>query len=283
MEPSDRSRAVVNVEPEAWRQYADAHSVGEYAIIDVRQVEEYREGHVPGALLIPLGELTVRAKELEAFRGRSLLFYCRSGGRSSRAAAWAAQALSLPNVMNLSGGFMNWNGVALPEFPRLQGFDLGGSIEALLNQALELEKGTHRLYELLATSFTTGPVGAVIASLAQAEMAHGRAIHGVLRELGGDVPEDFERLFEELEGNLIESGESYSEVVARARELGEYGESALLELALEIELQAYDLYSNLASRAEPGRARDSLEKLADQEKQHANAVMNAIGELIARR
>lgn len=48
---------------------------GEVTVIDVRPPEEYRAGHIPGALSIPLDELKVRLKELP--KGREVVAYCR--------------------------------------------------------------------------------------------------------------------------------------------------------------------------------------------------------------
>jgi rhodanese-related sulfurtransferase len=48
---------------------------GEVTVLDVRPVEEYRAGHVPGALSIPLGELKARIRELP--KGRDVVAYCR--------------------------------------------------------------------------------------------------------------------------------------------------------------------------------------------------------------
>src|SRR5512145_3009559 len=78
------------------QQYQAAHHESEYAIVDVRQPEEYRLGHIPGARLMPLGDLATYAEELRKIAGRTVVFYCRSGGRSSRASAWAAGELGLP-------------------------------------------------------------------------------------------------------------------------------------------------------------------------------------------
>jgi rhodanese-related sulfurtransferase/DNA-binding transcriptional ArsR family regulator len=48
---------------------------GEVTVLDVRPVEEYRAGHIPGALSIPLSELAARLKELP--RNREIVAYCR--------------------------------------------------------------------------------------------------------------------------------------------------------------------------------------------------------------
>lgn len=48
---------------------------GEVTVLDVRPPEEYRAGHIPGALSIPVGELHARLKELP--KGREVVAYCR--------------------------------------------------------------------------------------------------------------------------------------------------------------------------------------------------------------
>jgi rhodanese-related sulfurtransferase len=52
-------------------------------LLDVRTPEEFRAGHVEGALNIPLNELSARCRELE---GKPVVVYCRSGRRSAEAA-----------------------------------------------------------------------------------------------------------------------------------------------------------------------------------------------------
>ena len=79
-------------------------------IIDVRQPEEYREAHVKPSRLVPLGELSQRAGELD--RSRTLLTLCRSGRRSEIAAQQlAAQGFE---VRNIDGGIIAWIGAQLP-------------------------------------------------------------------------------------------------------------------------------------------------------------------------
>lgn len=79
-------------------------------IIDVRQPDEYREGHVEPSRLLPLGELSRKAGELD--RSRTLLTLCRSGRRSDIAAKQlAAQGFK---VRNIEGGLIAWIGAHLP-------------------------------------------------------------------------------------------------------------------------------------------------------------------------
>ncbi len=79
-------------------------------LLDVRQPEEYQAGHIEGARLIPLGELSPRLKELPP--DAEILCVCRSGSRSAR----AAQLLSSRGyrALNLSGGMLAWTGAGFP-------------------------------------------------------------------------------------------------------------------------------------------------------------------------
>jgi rhodanese-related sulfurtransferase len=79
-------------------------------LIDVRQPEEFREVHIPGAKLIPLGELERRLNELP--RNREIVVVCRSGSRSGSAARHLTQAGY--QVSNLRGGMIAWIRQGLP-------------------------------------------------------------------------------------------------------------------------------------------------------------------------
>ena len=79
-------------------------------VLDVRQPEEYRAGHIVGSKLIPLGELGRRIKELPS--NREIVCVCRSGNRSSTA-THQLQAAGY-RVANLRGGMIAWNRAGLP-------------------------------------------------------------------------------------------------------------------------------------------------------------------------
>lgn len=76
-------------------------------IIDVRTAEEYREGHIPGAPLIPLAELAGRAGEVP--RDKKVLIICRSGNRSAQATKLLRDK-GFDNVYNIAGGIKEWRG-----------------------------------------------------------------------------------------------------------------------------------------------------------------------------
>lgn len=73
-------------------------------LIDVREIDEYVSGHVPGAENWPLSELPSNYSALE--RGETLLLICKSGGRSSNACDFLdGHGYSVVNVL---GGTMAW-------------------------------------------------------------------------------------------------------------------------------------------------------------------------------
>lgn len=80
--------------------------VGAY-LLDVRTPQEFAEGHIPGATLIPVNELAHRLRELPQDKTQPILVYCRSGSRSSRAAQLLYQS-GRKDVYNLSGGIQAW-------------------------------------------------------------------------------------------------------------------------------------------------------------------------------
>ena len=74
-------------------------------LLDVREPDEYVEAHVPGAVLVPLGEVPDRATELPG--DREIYVICRSGARSLRAAEFLAERLGL-SATNVAGGTLAW-------------------------------------------------------------------------------------------------------------------------------------------------------------------------------
>lgn len=74
-------------------------------LLDVREPAEWDDdlGHLEGAMLIPVGELDGRLMELESYRERPVLVYCRSGVRSAEAAEILLRA-GFRDVSSLTGG-----------------------------------------------------------------------------------------------------------------------------------------------------------------------------------
>ena len=84
---------------EAARRHA-----GGTPVIDVREPDEYSEGHVPGAPLIPLATVPDRVAEIPA--AGEVLIICKAGGRSRKAAEYLREQGI--DAVNIAGGTMAW-------------------------------------------------------------------------------------------------------------------------------------------------------------------------------
>lgn len=77
-------------------------------ILDVRENSEFKEGHIPDALHIPLNTLEYRAEEEILDFDQPIYVYCHSGVRS-KVACHILSALGYTKVYNL-GGIIDWPG-----------------------------------------------------------------------------------------------------------------------------------------------------------------------------
>ena len=77
-----------------------------YVILDVRTQEEYDQGHIPGAILIPDYEISTKAEKVLTDKDQLILVYCRSG-RRSKLAAEALVELGYTNIKEF-GGIIDW-------------------------------------------------------------------------------------------------------------------------------------------------------------------------------
>ena len=75
--------------------------------VDVRDRNEWDEGHIPGAVHVPRGNLESRIEGVVPDRDTSIVVYCASGARSAFAAK-ALGELGYENVSSLAGGFNDW-------------------------------------------------------------------------------------------------------------------------------------------------------------------------------
>ena len=81
----------------------DAH---EAAAVDVREPDEFAVGHIPGAKLLPLGQVLSRAAEVLPDKNAVWLVYCRTGRRAALAAV-KLEELGYTRLYNL-GGLNGW-------------------------------------------------------------------------------------------------------------------------------------------------------------------------------
>ncbi|WP_198246127.1 rhodanese-like domain-containing protein [methane-oxidizing endosymbiont of Gigantopelta aegis] len=82
----------------------------QYLILDVREPEEYSQGHLPHAINIPRGVLEFKIGAHPAFQNatdRAILVYCKTGGRSALATE-TLKKLGFEKAVSMAGGFDSW-------------------------------------------------------------------------------------------------------------------------------------------------------------------------------
>lgn len=76
-------------------------------LIDVREVDEYKSGHIPEAKLVPLSQIDLRHQEIDP--NKQTVVVCRSGGRSKKACDYLSK-MGHSNLQNMTGGMLGWKG-----------------------------------------------------------------------------------------------------------------------------------------------------------------------------
>lgn len=94
----------MNITAEEAKKIMDTET--DYVILDVRTQEEYDQGHIPGAIVIPDTEIRARAEKVLPEKDQLILVYCRSGRRSKNAAQILVE-LGYTNIIEF-GGILDW-------------------------------------------------------------------------------------------------------------------------------------------------------------------------------
>ncbi|MEV4256228.1 rhodanese-like domain-containing protein [Spirillospora sp. NPDC049652] len=94
------------------RQARQRVAAGEAVLLDVREAGEWKAGHAPGALHLPLSRLAAGAQLPAAARDKPVVAICRSGGRSRQAAQILAGRGV--DVVDVTGGMSAWAREGLP-------------------------------------------------------------------------------------------------------------------------------------------------------------------------
>lgn len=249
------------------RQYLQTHTPEAVTVLDVRQPGEYRRGHIPGAKLIPLTDLSDRLRELNP--AKPTIVYCAVGGRS-RVAAQMLSGNGFEEVYNLSGGFKAWNGEAAFG-AREQGlalFEGALSPKESLLVAYSMEQGLRDFYLSLVDKVEQEDVLALFRKLADIEIDHQRRIFEEYQRLEGG-----QTTLEAFEASVMpdvnEGGLSTEEYLARYTAEPASRIDAI-SMAMSIEAQAMDLYQRAAQAASNPETKAQLLKIADEERVHLN-------------
>ena len=268
---------VQSLNNEKAREFISDNSSDGVTLLDVRQPEEYKAGHIPGAKLIPLPDLSKRLNEID--KEKPAIVYCAIGGRS-RIAAQMLAGKGFGNIFNLTGGFKSWTGNAAfgGEEKGLDLFSGKETSEATLIIAYSLEEGLKDFY------------------LSMIKKVKNDKAKRLFQQLSGIEEKHQNRIFEEylkISGKSITREEFSSTIVVKAVEGGmtteEYAnryhpdwESVkdIIDIAMSIEAQALDLYMRVAEKIENRESKEQLSRIAGEEREHLSLLGKLMAEIL---
>lgn len=255
----------------AAKEYLKNNPQSSFQLVDVRQLKEYQEQHLPGALLIPLNELKKRAGELSP--DLPTIVYCRSGVRS-KAGCQILRDNDFNQILNLSGGILQYNGATA-----FGGEDFGldffikGTYDSGFEIAYHLEKGLHQFYLLLAEKTEPVPIKALLQKMAKMEEGHMEILLARSKNAGVHITTSSEPT------GVIEGGLSLAELQAAFGDNIQSPE-AVIQLAMMFEAQAWDLYSRLARKSEQEAEKEFYLKMAAEEQKHLDELTAELDNLL---
>jgi rhodanese-related sulfurtransferase len=85
----------------------------EGVFVDLREVAEFRKGHIVSAINIPAAKLPERMVELEKYKDKPIVLVCKMGQQSSTAGKQLKEA-NYGQVYKMTGGMMEWGNLQLP-------------------------------------------------------------------------------------------------------------------------------------------------------------------------
>lgn len=187
--------------------------------------------------------------------------------------------LGFTNTTSMEGGINAWQGLraAGPPEAGMAYFPAGATPEELIALAWLLEDGSRRFYAELSDSTGDKDARKLFSDLASAEEHHEESLAGLYGTLAGNEPGPaFPQsvLRGEVPDDIMEGGMSVIEGLSWAKAKGV---ADVLELALSLETNSYDLYIKMDRKMEQnGEAREVFSLLMNEEKQHLSRLASLL-------
>lgn len=240
-------------------------------LIDVRQPQEYKEGHIPGALLVPLGQLEYGHPSFS--KEQTMVTYCRSGKRSMTAALILCK-MGYSQVMSLEGGILQWPYEQVSGGPRRAlAAEEVKSIGELFLFALIKEIETWYFYHEFQSMLKNPELKRLFNFLEDMERSHMEAMYSRYSEESREVDANIPSL-EALQQKFQKAS---SQIKGDWNEVDD--ETAVLENAVLREYQKYDFYKLSADNMKDQSLRVLLYQLAVEERAHASLLLKMIGQV----
>lgn len=268
------SAAIREIDAATLHQLLDSQEESPPLLIDVRQPQEFAQGHIPGALLIPLGQLELPHPALTD-TARPIVVYCRSGKRSMVGAKILC-ARGFGHIMSLQDGILGWPYAMLAGAPK-EVLDPGEakSVQEILLHAMGRELRAQNFYRQWLSQTDEEVLKITLQELASREEEHMAAIYerylawcreNVVTPLTGSE-------FRE-KASISQDEHGYS--TEQTSVPPSFSQEDLLELAVEKELEAYNFYKTSAEMINSVELRELLFTLSFEERVHAASLLKLL-------
>ena len=247
------------------REYMATHQEGTFTLLDVRQPKEYQQEHIPGSKLVPLPELGDRLEELDP--QKPIIVYCAVGGRS-RVAAQMLAGKGFEKIYNLKGGIKAWQdqtaiGPVDMGIPVLEGNE---TPQELITLAYGMEMGLETFYREMAEKTSDPHVKEAFIRLGEFEKTHKTRLFALYQDL--DPTATDQAAYEhKAAASIIEGGMPPEEFLQENTPAMQTVQD-VLNVAMMIEAQSYDLYTRCAEQVQNTESQTMFLQLASEEKGH---------------
>ncbi|MGI9536198.1 MAG: rhodanese-like domain-containing protein [Desulfocapsaceae bacterium] len=248
------------------KDLVSSRELDHYQLVDVRQPGEYAKGHLPGALLIPLSELPARAAELD--ETKQTIVYCRSGVRS-KTACQILTRLGIDKVLNMEGGITSYNGYQVEgNLDSGLEFFVDADFDSAYEMAFAMEAGLKNFYLAISDGAETDEERNTLIRLAQFEDGHMKRLIN-----------KFGKVYFNPESTITEGGVDVEQMLLYFGDQLNSRER-LLQLAMKLEAQAFDLYSRLAREHQGEDTESFYQLMAVDEHKHLVKISKELDNLL---
>lgn len=259
------------------KAFFDANPTGSYQLVDVRQPGEYEEYHLPGAMLVPLNELTAGGGDLNP--EKPTIVYCRSGGRSQAASQYLA-GQGFNEVYDIGSHIASWLGIQVsgPYELNLDLVNPDADFPDAWKIAYAMEDGLQRFYLKLEQQENREEYKQLFKKLAGFEDLHKERLKKAY-DIDESTTGDLEAFMQE-NPDLVETGDlsrvSPQSIVSQMTELID-----IFSLGMAIEAQSQDLYTRFADQAAKAESKKLFLELADEEKVHLSYITKEMDKILS--
>lgn len=267
-------KSVPGMSSEEAQKFMDTKNFWEYVVLDVRGIAEYKEGHIPGSIHIPIDILN---NCMEGFsKDIPIIVVCSVGGRSS-VAVDMLKKYGCKQVYNLNGGIKGWKGLKTANVKELE----YGIIEGVpnLEQAIALtwlvEDATREFYSQIVKQANDECAKWVFNEIEKDEIYHQRILENLYDTIFFQTKKQGfpYTILEDWAPDMTEGGRS---VKALLKKLEGRSFDEIVNIALSIEAGALDAHIIMERKTTDKEAKEVFKKLAQMEKKHAEKIAKLI-------